>query len=39
MKQIISIILFLVPLFVNAQSDKITEVCGVKLGSSLTSSI
>ncbi|MDY6437601.1 MAG: hypothetical protein SPK85_00615 [Prevotella sp.] len=37
MKQIISIILFLVPLFVNAQSDKITEVCGVKLGSSLTS--
>ena len=28
MKQIISIILFLVPLFVNAQSDKITEVLG-----------
>ena len=37
MKKIISIILFIVPLFVNAQSDKITEVCGVKLGSSLSS--
>lgn len=37
MKKILSIILFIVPLFVNAQSDKITEVCGVKLGSSLTS--
>ena len=37
MKKLISIFLFLFPMLVNAQSDKITEVCGVKLGSSLTS--
>ena len=37
MKKILSIILIFAPLFVNAQSDKITEVCGVKFGSSLTS--
>ena len=37
MKKILSIILFFAPLFVNAQSDVINEVCGVKFGSSLAS--